>query len=241
MALSGGIFGTGYMRAAPKSVAGGRQQLAAAAKNQLITAGSGGVSSGGVSGRGGGGSIPTTSTGGGTNTAYGDLYSSMLARLESGGLSLKADLATIEAGKRESIAAGEQNIVSSGLSGTTIMAGVPLAAEKTAGLQRLKARGTAEDKYLQALSNFANLAFQAEEGRLGRAATASNLQTSLTSRERTSGSSTYIPESERYAGGTGPGVAYGSTSPTIYNSNSEQFPTLYGQGGQLSDVPNWAA
>ncbi len=212
--------------------------------------GGGGTAGGGTAGGGGGG--------GGINTSYKDAYSKILSRLEGGGKSLEGDLAGIEAGKAEAIARGEQNIVSSGLSGTTIMAGVPIAAEKTAGLQRLKARGTAEDKYLQALTSFAGLAFQAEEGRLNRAASLS--------RQTSGGGSTYIPESERRTYGAGYDAAgnwAGSGTPTspstttsadgtnligsgyygdyrTKTNNADQYPSLYGSGGQLPSAPNLA-
>lgn len=227
-----------------------RSQLEGAAARQFT--GGGGVptgTSGGVGGTGGVGGGGSTSVG--SNTAFTDAYNKILARLESGGTSLEADLAEIEAGKRSAIAAGEQNVVSSGLSGTTIMAGVPIAAEKTAGLQRLRARGTAEDKYLQALTSFANLAFQAKEGELNRAASAKSQQVAIANRPPT-GSSMYVPESERQTYGAGYDasgnfVGTGGTSSSIARAGigsgyySEQYPSLYGQGGQLPPVPDWTS
>jgi len=203
---------------------------------------------GGSGGGGGGGSAPAPT--GSSASAFSDVYKTALDRLSGGGMLLEANLADIEAGKQSAIARGEQNVVQSGLSGSTIMAGVPIAAEKAAGISRLKARGAAEEKYLSTLTSFANLAMQAEEGRLNRQASASNLQTSLASQERTAtanrqaqGSSLYVPESERRSYGAGydaSGNWAGSGTPTAAPAptSAEQYPSLYGSGGQLPSAPS---
>jgi hypothetical protein len=128
------------------------------------------------------------------------------------------------------------------------MAGVPIAAEKGATMAKLRARGTAEDKYLSALSSFANLAFQAEEGRLGREQSRLNLQASLQSSERRAsmgggGSSIYIPESERRTYGAGMTSSMSTPAPAATPSinYSQQFPSLYGSGGQLPPAPDWTS
>jgi hypothetical protein len=259
-----GVGSLGYSGITGGNVIGGRafrgtsvskspsSQLAAAAKRQFM-GGSSGIGGGGAGG--GGGSVPSIggTTNVGTNTAYVDAYNKILARLEGGGAALEGDIADIEAGKKAAIAAGEQNIVSSGLSGTTVMAGVPIAAEATAARARLQARGEAENKYLTALSNFANLAFQAEEGRLSRQAGFKSQQMSIANRPPT-GSSIYVPESERYTFGAGydtsgtfvgtsgqpSTVARGSIGAGYYGNYSSQYPNLYGQIGDQPPIPNWA-
>ena len=228
------------------------QASATVGRSNLSTkflSGTSGAGGGGVSRpAGGGGSVPA---GGGSSAgAFSDVYQTALDRLSGGGMLLEANLADIEAGKQSAIARGEQSVVQSGLSGSTIMAGVPIAAEKAAGISRLKARGAAEEKYLTTLTSFANLAMQAEEGRLGRQATAANLQTSLSAQERmaaesrkVSGGSIYVPESERRTYGAGYDASGNwvgtSGTPTPSANNAEQYPSLYGSGGQLTPTPDW--
>ena len=235
---------SGLLRAAPSSV--GSKALAKTAQQQLVQTASGAPISGGGGGGGGGGTTRVGSAGGttvsgtgGTGGSYADIYSKILTRLEGGGASLEADIAGIEAGKAEAIARGEQNIISAGLSGTTVMAGVPIAAERGASLARLKARGEAESKYLTALSNFANLAFQAEESRLGREQSRLNLQAQLESSERRSsmGGTTIWPEAP--VGGPGYMASRTPTAIPTTAKYSDQFPSLYGQGGQLPPAPDW--
>lgn len=54
------------------------------------------------------------------------------------GAARTAGLAEIEQGKTRAIGAGTQQMISSGLYGTTTAASIPVQAEQTAGLQRLK-------------------------------------------------------------------------------------------------------
>ncbi len=195
-----------------------------------------------------------TSTGGGGGSSS-DLYQQALGRLAGGGLSLEADLAGIEAGKREAIGRGEQNLVSAGLSGTTIMGSVPLSAEKGASMARLSARGRAEEKYLAALTNFANLAFQAEQGKLGRESSMQQLQMQLGTQERLAeadrmysggggGNAPYVPLSERttsaysYGASLSPDIERGPTGSGYYGNYSSQFPSIYDQENP-QETPNW--
>ncbi len=54
------------------------------------------------------------------------------------GTARTAGLAEIEQGKTRAIGAGTQQMISSGLYGTTTAASIPVQAEQTVGLQRLK-------------------------------------------------------------------------------------------------------
>lgn len=193
-----------------------------------------------------------------------DLYAKALERLSTGGLSLEASLADIEEGKKQAIGRGQQALVSGGLAGTTVMGGVPIAAEKAAGRARLGARGEAESKYLTTLASYAAFAQRAQESAAERSAAMERLQMQISSQERmtewgmqereTARTPTFIgagqiPESERYAGGGGPGVGYGlspsapiergSIGSGYYGNYSQQFPSIYGETEE--PAPNWAA
>lgn len=166
-----------------------------------------------------------------------ELYEQVLARLKTGGKTLEADLADIEAGKAGAIAGGQQALIGAGLGGTTVTGAVPLAAEKTAGRARLRARGGAESRYMTALMSFANLAeasrqaelnrrMGAREGELGRiAATGTAQYGTAASRggQQTLGQFMEGFRVDRPSGGGG---------------QADQFPALYGQGGA---VPDWTA
>ena len=192
-----------------------------------------------------------------------DLYTAALERLSTGGIALEASLADIEEGKKQAIARGQQSLVSGGLAGTTVMGGVPAAAEKVAGRARLGARGEAESKYLTTLASYAAFAQRAQESAAERSAAMERLQMQISSQERLAGwgmeereaaraptfvGAGQIPESERYAGGGGPGVGYGlSPSAPIergqigsgyYGNYSQQFPSIYGEAEE--PVPQWA-
>lgn len=194
----------------------------------------------------------TTSTGGATAVTGGSdimkLYEEALKRLSTGGLSLEASLADIEEGKKQAIARGQQSLVSGGLTGTTVMGGVPVAAEKTAGRARLAARGEAESKYLTTLTSFAAFAQRAQEAAAERSAAMERLQLQLGTQERLAGqqvgTAPYIPMSER----TQKAYTYGaslSPSPQRYPSSmgptsinySQQFPSIYDQDEE--SVPQW--
>lgn len=182
------------------------------------------------------------------------LYESVLKRLEGGGETLKADLADIEAGKKSAIATGAGNLISGGLGGTTVMGAVPLAAEKTAGRARLRARGGAEDKYMTALMSFAHLAESSKQQELnrqaGRQSDLLGAQTRLqmggfptggtmANPVRTTGGS-YGFGADASARGWGLVDPFGGGTGGT-GGQASQFPSLYNQsgGGNLPAVPNW--
>ena len=111
------------------------------------------------------------------------MYRQALEGLSGGGAMLESSLADIETGKKEAIGAGQQQLVSSGLAGTTMMAGVPLQAEKGAGRARLAARGQVEQLRLQTLASYAGLAQQAKLASAERTAAGQRLQTQLTAQK----------------------------------------------------------
>lgn len=209
----------------------------------------------GVSGGAGGVTAPTGGGAGGATAITGgsdimDLYAQALERLSTGGLSLEASLADIEEGKKQAIARGQQSMVSGGLAGTTVMGGVPIAAEKVAGRARLGARGEAESKYLTTLASFAAFAQRAQEAGADRAAALQRLQLQLGTQERLAGQTTgrapYIPMSERtqkaytYGAGqtpTAPVTMVSGLGPTT-QPYAQQFPSIYDQQ-QEEQVPNW--
>ena len=63
---------------------------------------------------------------------YGDIIG------QGQGAARTAGLADIEKSKTQAVGAGTQQMISSGLYGTTTAASIPVQAEQTAGLQRLK-------------------------------------------------------------------------------------------------------
>ena len=224
------------------------------------------ASTGGMlGGRGGGGRTPIpTPTGGGAGGATAvtggseimDLYAAALERLSTGGMALEASLADIEEGKRQAIGRGQQALVSGGLGGTTVMGGVPVAAEKAAGRARLAARGEAESKYLTTLASYAAFAQRAQEAAAGRSAAMERLQMQISSQERLTeqqisaprGGGAYVPESERYTRA----YTYGASlspdiertmvsgiGPTTASRYSSRFPSIYGEAEEA--VPSLMA
>ena len=212
----------------------------------------GGGSTGGISASA---TSAAPSPGGATAVSGGsdimDLYAAALKRLSTGGMSLEASLADIEEGKKQAIARGQQSLVSGGLSGTTVMGGVPVAAEKTAGRARLAARGEAESKYLTTLASYAAFAQRAQEAAADRVSAMQRLQMQISSQERLAEQNRPIPVSQSETGGPGYLSMYGGTSQDIPRTTvsglgpttaySQQFPSIYGQGEAEEPVPNWAA
>lgn len=212
--------------------------------------------SGGVSKPVGGGGVSAPappaapSPGGATAVSGGSdimgLYTAALERLSTGGLSLEASLADIEEGKKQAIARGQQSLVSGGLAGTTVMGGVPVAAEKTAGRARLAARGEAESKYLTTLASYAAFAQRAQEAAADRASAMQRLQMQIGSQERlaTMGGPAPVSLSEvggpSYTTGLSPDIQRGPPGSGYYGNYSQQFPSIYGQGEAEEPVPNWA-
>jgi len=202
-----------------------------------------------VSGEAGGAGGATAVTGGSDIMS---LYAAALERLSGGGLALEASLADIEEGKKQAIAGGQQALVSGGLGGTTVMGGVPIQAEKTAGRARLAARGEAESKYLTTLASYAAFAQRAQEAAAERSAAMQRLQMQISSQERMATQNApapeYIPESERYQGAytygasLSPNVPRTTTSAGPTTAYSQQFPSIYGKteyGEAEEPVPSW--
>lgn len=174
------------------------------------------------------------------------LYEQALARLKTGGMTLEADLADIEAGKRSAVAGGQQALIGAGLGGTTVTGAVPLAAEKTAGRARLRARGGAESKYMTALMSFANLAEASRQRELDRQmgykTSLMGAQTSLQMAGMPAGGTSQAPV--RTYGGTH-GASSFAESGLLYPTagaagrlgagQAQQFPSLYSQGA--GDMP----
>lgn len=175
------------------------------------------------------------------------MYRQVLERLSTGGKTLEADLADIEAGKRGAIAGGQQALIGAGLGGTTVTGAVPLAAEKTAGRARLRARGGAESRYTTALMSFANLAEASRQAELNRQmgykTSLMGAQTQLQMAGQPAGGTMQAPI-RTYGGGFGAG-----SFPDMFSIPGErpmggaggaggyaqQFPSLYGAAG--GDMP----
>lgn len=73
-------------------------------------------------------------------------YDELISRSEGGGALRTAGLADIERGKTQAIGAGTQQMISSGLYGTTTAASIPVQAENQASLQRLKLEDLLEQR-----------------------------------------------------------------------------------------------
>ena len=177
------------------------------------------------------------------------MYRQTLERLSTGGKTLEADLADIEAGKRTAIAGGQQALIGAGLGGTTVTGAVPLAAEKTAGRARLRARGGAESRYMTALMSFANLAeasrqqelnrrMGARQGELGRiAATGTAQYGTAASRagQQTLGQFMEEFRVDRPSGGAG---GQAQQFPSLYGQTGQQAPSLMGGAGATWERPD---
>ncbi len=165
------------------------------------------------------------------------LYKQALAGLKTGGMTLQASLAEIEEGKKQAIAGGQQSLVSSGLSGTTMAAGVPIQAEKIAGRQRLGARGQAERTYLTTLASFAAFSQRGIEAQKQRDFEASQLK----SQQQADWQAQFgvgAGGGEKFTSSLGGG--FGGEPFQVGSSfaqdgggttQAQQFPSLYDQGG----------
>ena len=180
---------------------------------------------------------------------YMQLYQKALTGLQTGGKKLEASLAEIEEGKRQAIGRGQQALVSGGLSGTTMAAGVPLQAEKVAGRQRLGARGQAEETYLTTLASFAAFAQRGEEARKQR-----QFETQMTQSGQRFQAGQALTAYQRQAYQTRLGREYETEQAGMQReweteerlqtewsqrgtqTQAEQFPAIYDQGGT---VPDW--
>lgn len=230
-AMSGGRLGNWAMESQFRAIAQRNMPRQSAAPSPVAAPTAGG----------GGGAGGATAVSGGSNVM--DLYTKALERLSTGGASLEANLADIEAGKQSAIARGQQSMVSGGLGGTSVMAGVPLAAEKGASIQRLRARGESESKYLTTLASYASFAQRAQESAAERAAAMQRLQMQLSSQEQIAsmprGGSVPSPQTGYVTGGglspSIPRTMVSGIGPTT--NYAQQFPSIY--GGEEEGVPNW--
>lgn len=175
---------------------------------------------------------------------YMQLYQKALTGLQTGGKKLEASLAEIEEGKQQAIGRGQQALVSGGLSGTTMAAGVPLQAEKIAGRQRLGARGQAEETYLTTLASFAAFAQRGEEARKQR-----QFETQMAQSGQRFQAGQALTAYQRQAYQTRLGREYGTEQAETQReweteerlqtewsqrgtkTQAEQFPAIYDQGG----------
>jgi len=66
------------------------------------------------------------------------IYNELISQYETGGAFKTAGLADIEKAKAQAIGSGTQQMISSGMYGTTTAASIPMRAEAEAGQQRLK-------------------------------------------------------------------------------------------------------
>lgn len=186
---------------------------------------------------------------------FAELYEQVLKRLEGGGAALQADLADIEEGKRQAMASGEQRLVSGGLAGTTVMGAVPLAAEKTAGRARLRARGGAESRYTSAMISFANVAERSRQAELERIAAMNRTKVMIGGQARQQSAGIRSQEWMQQQGMRRPSMASqgldifgrplaGGLAETQQQyaqfqmsqpggGRAQQFPSLYNQGGQI--------
>lgn len=78
------------------------------------------------------------------------IYGQEIAQYEEGGAFKAAGLADIERAKTQAVGAGTQQMISSGLYGTTTAASIPVQAEAQAGQARLKLEDILQQRVTQA-------------------------------------------------------------------------------------------
>ena len=78
------------------------------------------------------------------------IYGGIIGQYEKGGAARTAGLADIEKTKTRAIGAGTQQMISSGLYGTTTAASIPVQAENQASLSRLKLEDILQQRTTQA-------------------------------------------------------------------------------------------
>lgn len=74
------------------------------------------------------------------------IYDSLITKSRTGGAAKVAGLADIEQSKKKAIGGGLQQMVSSGLYGTTVASSIPVQAENQASLSRLKLEDLLEQR-----------------------------------------------------------------------------------------------
>jgi len=91
-----------------------------------------------------------------------DIYGQEIAQYQEGGAFRQAGLADIERAKTRAVGAGTQQMISSGLFGTTTAASIPVQAEQTAGLQRLKLEDILQQRTTEARRGLAGFVERVE-------------------------------------------------------------------------------
>jgi hypothetical protein len=86
------------------------------------------------------------------------IYGDIIGQYETGGAARTAGLADIEQTKTRAIGAGTQQMISSGMYGTTTAASIPVQAENQASLSRLKLEDMLQQRTTQAKLGLAGFA-----------------------------------------------------------------------------------
>ncbi len=91
------------------------------------------------------------------------IYGKQIAQYQEGGAFKAAGLAEIEQTKKRAVGAGTQQMISSGLYGTTTAASIPVQAEHQAGLARLKLEDILQQRTSQAQTKLAGFVERIEQ------------------------------------------------------------------------------
>ena len=91
------------------------------------------------------------------------LYGGLISQYEEGGAFKQAGLADIERTKTKAIGAGTQQMISSGLYGTTTASAIPVQAEAQAGQARLKLEDLLQQRTSQAKLGLAGFVERIQE------------------------------------------------------------------------------
>ena len=91
------------------------------------------------------------------------IYGKQIAQYQEGGAFKAAGLAEIEQTKTRAIGAGTQQMISSGLYGTTTAASIPVQAENQAGLARLKLEDILQQRVTEAERGLAGMVERIEQ------------------------------------------------------------------------------
>lgn len=91
------------------------------------------------------------------------IYGQEIAQYEEGGAFKAAGLADIERTKTRAVGAGTQQMISSGLYGTTTAASIPVQAEAQAGISRLKLEDVLQQRVTEAKRGLAGFVERIEQ------------------------------------------------------------------------------
>jgi len=91
-----------------------------------------------------------------------NIYGTIISQYETGGAFKVAGLADIERTKTRAVGAGTQQMISSGLYGTTTAAAIPVQAEAQAGYARLKLEDILQQRTTEAQRDLAGFAERIE-------------------------------------------------------------------------------